>query len=92
MFPVGEVGRRLRECFNLNHYRKSSSLFVHASTSFIFYQKLELRNISQFALFNPFLANVPILHPLKTPENQRFSGVFRGCSMGILARNGLIEL
>ena len=39
--------------------------------------------------FNPFLANVPILYPLKTPENQRFSGVFRGYKMGTLARNGL---
>ena len=25
---------------------------------------------------NPFLTNVPILKPLKTPANQRFSGVF----------------
>ena len=38
---------------------------------------------------NPFLNNVPILYPLKTPENQRFSGVFRGYKMGTLARNGL---
>ena len=42
-------------------------------------------------VFNPFLANVPILSPLKTPENQRFSGVLRGYKMGILARNGLSE-
>ena len=41
--------------------------------------------------FNPFLANVPILYPLKTPENQRFSGVFRGYKMGTLARNGLMQ-
>ena len=27
---------------------------------------------------NPFLAKVPILYPLKTPENLWFSGVFRG--------------
>ena len=27
---------------------------------------------------NPFQANVPILYPLKTPENQRFL-VFSGC-------------
>ena len=27
---------------------------------------------------NPFLVNVPILYPLKTPENLWFSGVFRG--------------
>ena len=27
---------------------------------------------SSFEEFNLFLTNVPILHPLKTPENQRF--------------------
>ena len=27
---------------------------------------------------NPFLTNVPILYPLKIPENLWFSGVFRG--------------
>ena len=37
---------------------------------------------------NPFLPNVPILHPLKTPENLSFSGVFRGYKIGTLARNG----
>ena len=36
---------------------------------------------------NPFLNNVSILHPLKTPK--RFSGVFGGYKMGTLARNGL---
>ena len=43
-------------------------------------------------LLNPFLANVPILYPLKTPENQRFSGVFRWYKMGTLVRIGLIKL
>ena len=42
-------------------------------------------------VFNPFLANVPILCPLKTPENFWFSGVFRGYKMGTLARNGLTK-
>ena len=37
----------------------------------------------------PFLADVPILYPLKTPENQRFSVVFRGYKLGTLARYGL---
>ena len=40
---------------------------------------------------NPFLASVPILYPMKTPENQRFFGVFRRYKMGILARNGLTK-
>ena len=38
-----------------------------------------------------FLANVFILYPLKTPENQRFSSVFRGYKMGTTAKNGLIK-
>ena len=37
-----------------------------------------------------FLANIHILYPLKTPENRRFSGVFRGYKMVTLSRNGLI--
>ena len=36
-----------------------------------------------------FLANVPILYPLKTPENLWLSDVFRGYKMGTLAGNGL---
>ena len=43
----------------------------------------------KLALFNPYLANVPILYHLKIPENLWFSGVFRGYKMGSLARNGL---
>ena len=40
--------------------------------------------------FNPFVASIPILYPLKTPENQRFFSVFRGYNkMGTLVTNGL---
>ena len=42
-----------------------------------------------FGIINSFLANIPILYPLKTPENLWFSGVFWGYKMGTLARNGL---
>ena len=38
---------------------------------------------------HPFLANVLNLEPLKTPENQRFSGVFKGYKMRALTKNGL---
>ena len=38
---------------------------------------------------NPFLANRPILYPLRAPENQRLFGVFRGYKMDTWARNGL---
>ena len=39
--------------------------------------------------FNKFLANVLILCPLKTTENQRFSGVSWGYKMRTFARYGL---
>ena len=53
----------------------------------------ELFQYEEFDLmFNPFLVNVPILYPLKTPENLWFSGVFRGYKMGTLERNGLTHL
>ena len=52
-----------------------------------------------YNILNPFLAHVPILYPLKTPEYQRFSVVFRGIGfccfseykIGTLARNELIS-
>ena len=37
-----------------------------------------------------FFGNVPILYCLKTPENQRFSDVFREHRIADLARDGLI--
>ena len=36
--------------------------------------------------FNAFQANVPILYSLKTPENQRYSDVFRGYKKGTFNR------
>ena len=45
--------------------------------------------IKQFNDINPFLAKISILHPLKTPENLWFSGVFRGYKM--VARNVLMS-
>ena len=39
---------------------------------------------------NLVLANVPILRPLKTPENRRCSVDFRGYKMEALARTRLI--
>ena len=41
------------------------------------------------ALFMPFLANVPVLYPLKTPENLWFPGIFREYRPGPLAGNEL---
>ena len=42
-----------------------------------------------YCYINPFLPNVPILYPLKTPENLWFLSIFRGYKMGTSARNGL---
>ena len=46
--------------------------------------------INRLYTINPFLANIPILYPLKTTENSTFSVVFRGYKMGTLARNRII--
>ena len=52
-------------------------------------------NCQKWGFFNPFLAHVPNLYSLKTPENHirnqetyEVSGLFRGYKMGTLARNG----
>ena len=37
------------------------------------------------------LTNVPLLYPLKTSENRRFSDVFKGYRSGTLVVNGLIQ-
>ena len=44
--------------------------------------KLAKHNLTHFWPLFP-------LYAPKNTENQRFSGVFRGCKMGKLARNGL---
>lgn len=44
-----------------------------------------------FSTFDPFMVNVPILHPLKTPGNLWFYGVFRGYKIRKFAINELIE-
>ena len=41
---------------------------------------------------NPFSTNAPLLNPLNTPENRRFSDVFRGYRNGTLVDNGLSKL
>ena len=38
---------------------------------------------------NPFLANVCLLYPLKTPKNLWIFGAFWEYKVGTLARNGL---
>ena len=40
-------------------------------------------------IINPFLINIPILYPLKTAENQKLSGVFKGYTMRTMAKDGL---
>ena len=57
-----------------SNFSQSPSFLVLVGTNKIVSNKLELALI--FA-FNPFLANVAILH-LKTPEDETFFGVFRG--------------
>ena len=40
-----------------------------------------------FYFINLFLATFPILYPLKTPENHRFSGVFMEYKIGKLGHH-----
>ena len=40
-------------------------------------------------VFYPFSTNVPLLYPLKTSENLRFTDVFRGYRSGTLVESGL---
>ena len=46
--------------------------------------------ISARKVFNPFSTNIPLLYPLKTSENLRFSDVFWRYRSGTWAENGLI--
>ena len=41
---------------------------------------------------NPFLPSLSVWYPLKTPKIERFSGVFKRCKIGTLARNRLTLL
>ena len=43
----------------------------------------------QGKLGDPFSSIVPVLYPLKTQENLRFSDVFRGYTSVTLVENGL---
>ena len=45
----------------------------------------------ELAHIKPFLASVPILYPLKTPGNQKGSGVFREYKMRVMAQNGSVK-
>ena len=54
------------------------------------HSNLKMLLLDHEAYVKPFLANAPILYPLKTPENIWFSGVFRASKMRTLVRNGLI--
>ena len=47
------------------------------------------QSFSMSIIFNPFLANIPIFHPLKTSANLWSSVVFWGYKMETTARKGL---
>lgn len=74
-------------------YRKVVDTAI-ASYNLCIWNWLENVHLVFWTRFYPILTHFwlmfQFLHPLKTPENQRFSGVFRGYKMGALARNGWI--
>ena len=58
----------------------------------MFHFLLSLRDLktNKNSNINPFPANVPLLYPLKTSENRRFSDVSRGYRSATLVKNGFI--
>ena len=44
---------------------------------FIYHRTLKFNDIYKMVIINPFHATGHFLYPLKTSEDQRFSGVFR---------------
>ena len=63
--------------------------FYIIRTLALYHLNLDLFLVKRKLRINPFLANVPILYPLKTTESSWLSGVFSGYKMGTLARNGV---
>ena len=51
---------------------------MSASIAWIFTESVADTRSPDLEKTKPFLANVPILYPLKTPQNQMFFNVFRG--------------
>ena len=49
---------------------------------------IEYLPTSELCLLKPYLADVPILYPLKKPEKPCFSYVFRGYIMGTFSEIG----
>ena len=62
----------MKDVLNIIHFPASIFSLTRPLTEMIFY------------VINPLPANFPILQPLKTPENKRFSGVLREYKMGKL--------
>ena len=83
------VRRRQESCSKEQHSTLKEITSEIKTALFITYRFIEL-HIHAGMSINPFLANVPTLYPLKTPENPRFSSVFTDYKMGTLARSMLI--
>ena len=68
-------------------YKTMEVYVIPLPTAFFLHVQIDLLSLNIFNLYsiNQFLAYVPILYPLKAPENQRFSSVFRRFNMGVLA-------
>ena len=73
--------------------------FKNFATAFFFlyvdflkcFMEINQTNYSYIIIvFNPFSTNVPLLYPLKTSENRRFSDVFSRYRSGTLVENGLM--
>ena len=71
---------------------KKSLQLLFQNENFYFTTILQLSKRSwPLVAINPFSTNVPLLYPLRTSKNLRFSDIFRGYKSGTLAENGLIK-
>ena len=75
---------------------KENCLFYQKGLGYFWSWNLDLKKVTSvlmpFSLLNTFLAKCSHFIPLETPENHRFSGIFRGYKKAILAENELIQV
>ena len=73
-------------------FGEKSLQLLFQNENFYFTTILQLSKRSwPLVAINPFPTNVPLLYPLRTSKNLRFSDIFRGYKSGTLAENGLIK-
>ena len=84
-FKFSKKENQEKSCRLMNKERqKQTRALFHLFPCYRFFSNLYLRFYCQylFPVLDPFLANVSILYPLKTPEKHMLSGAPRGYKLG----------